>query len=267
MLRTIEGEGEIHGESEGEGDVEEVEEEKEACLASCEEAGENKDGLRSACPLSAGDGERGVEGSEEVREEREGMLEVELWDGVGVRRAGGEGLDADEREDSSWWLYVLLLLLLGEREDRTGEEFRGTASDEGELIPNAFWSFCEITLNRLGMCFWESWRCFSCHTVTPLLVFLLSPSPVRTLLSSEVDLLSSDLNLDSEKSPLEKCPMLMLRTTLDFLEGLCRMCFKTTVFLPQVGGETTSLSAGWLKVKEHLLSSTGKSVVMTPFAW
>lgn len=78
MLRTIEGEGEIDGESEGEGEVEEMEEEEEACLVSCEEAGENEDGLMTACPLSAGEGERGVGGSEEVREEREGMLEVEL---------------------------------------------------------------------------------------------------------------------------------------------------------------------------------------------
>lgn len=101
VLRTMDGEGEIDGESEGEGEVEEMEEEEEACLVSFEEAG---DCLRGACPLSAGDGERGVGGSEEVKEEREGMLEVELWDGVGVRRAGGEGLDVDEREDSSWWL-------------------------------------------------------------------------------------------------------------------------------------------------------------------
>lgn len=92
----------MDGESEGEGEVEDMEEQEEACLASCEEAGENEDGLRGACPLSAGDMERGVGGSEEVREEREGMLEVELWEGVGVRRAGGEGLDADECEDSSW---------------------------------------------------------------------------------------------------------------------------------------------------------------------
>ena len=101
MLRTMEGAGERDGEREGEVDMEEMEEEEEVCLVSCEEAGENADGLWSACPLSAGDGERGVGGSEEVREEREGMLEVELWDGVGVRLAGGEGLDVDEREDRS----------------------------------------------------------------------------------------------------------------------------------------------------------------------
>lgn len=100
----MEGEGEIDGESEEEAEVEEMEEEKDACLVFCEEAGDNEDVLRSACPPSAGDGERGVGGSEEVREEREGMLDVELWEGVGVRRAGGEGLDADEREESSWEL-------------------------------------------------------------------------------------------------------------------------------------------------------------------
>lgn len=152
------------------------------------------------------------------------------------------------------------------RGDRTGEEqLRGTASGEGE--PYAMWSFCEFRLTRLFMPFWGSWRLFSGHTVPPLLVFSLSKSPLHTLLSSEADLLSSDLNLDNEKSPLEKCPMLMLRTTLDFLEGLCRTCFNTTVFLPQHWGVTTSLSAGWLKVKEDVLSSTGKSVVMTPFMW
>lgn len=142
MLRTME--GETDGEREGEGEVEEMEEEEEACLVSREEAGEDEDCLRRACPLSAGDGERGVGGSEEVREEREGMLEVELWEGVGVgvRRAGGEGLDVDESKDSSLWLY---LLLLGVRGGRTGEErFRGAASVEGEL-----WSFCELKLNGL----------------------------------------------------------------------------------------------------------------------
>lgn len=154
-------------------------------------------------------------------------------------------------------------MLFGVRGDRTGEELREPASDE--LFLNAIWALCELTLDWMDMCFWGSWRRFSCHTVTPLLAFSLSP--LHTLLSSEADLLSSDLNLDSEKSPLERGPMLMLRTTLDFLEGLCRMCFNTTVLLPQLWGVTTSLSAGWLKVKEHLLSSTGKSVVMTPFMW
>lgn len=55
-----------------------MEEDEEARLVSCEEAGDDGDCLRSACPLSAGDGERGVGGSEEVREERDRMLEVEL---------------------------------------------------------------------------------------------------------------------------------------------------------------------------------------------
>lgn len=79
MLRTME--GEIVGESEGDGEVEEREEEEDSCLV----AGEDEDSLWSACPLSTGEEERGVGGSEEVREEREGMLEVELWKGVGVR--------------------------------------------------------------------------------------------------------------------------------------------------------------------------------------
>lgn len=104
VLRTMEGGGEIVGESEGDSEVEEREEEEEACLVSCEVAGEDEDCLWSASPLSAGEGERGVGGSEEVREDREGMLEVELWEGVGVRRDRGELLDADERKDSSWWL-------------------------------------------------------------------------------------------------------------------------------------------------------------------
>lgn len=102
VLRTMEGGGETAGESKGE--AEEREEEEEAWPVSCEEAGEDEDCLRSACALSPGNGERGVGGSEEVREEREGMLEVELCDGVGVRQAGGEGLEADEWKDSSWWL-------------------------------------------------------------------------------------------------------------------------------------------------------------------
>lgn len=122
------------------------------------------------------------------------------------------------------------------------------------------WSFRALRLNRFDIDF------FSGHTVTPLLDSPLSHSPLHTLLSSEADLLSSDLNLDNEKRPLEIWPMLMLRTTLDFLEGLCRTCFSTVVFLPGQVGVTKSLSAGWLKVKEHL-SSTGKSVVMTPFMW
>lgn len=107
VLRTMEGEGETFGESEGDGEVgerDEEEEEEEACLASWGTAGEHDDSLCCICPLSAGEGERGVGGSEEVSEEREGMLEVELWEGVGVRWVRGEELDVDEREDSSWWL-------------------------------------------------------------------------------------------------------------------------------------------------------------------
>lgn len=159
------------------------------------------------------------------------------------------------------------MLLLGLRSDGTGEErLAGAASSGCGLVPNEIWSFCELRLNGLDRHFWSSWRCFSGHSVPPLLVFPLSQSPLRTLLSSEADLFSSDLNLDNEKSPLERCPMLMLRTTRDFLEGLCRTCFSTTVFLPQHGGATTSLSAGWLKVKEEP-SSTGRSVVVTPLMW
>lgn len=80
VLRTIEGVGETVGEREGDGEVGEREEEdEEACLASCGgEASEHDEGLRCACPPSAGEGERGVGGSEEFREMREGMLEVEL---------------------------------------------------------------------------------------------------------------------------------------------------------------------------------------------
>lgn len=103
VLRTMEGVGEIVGEREGDGEVgERDEEEEEACLVSC--AGEHGEGLYSVCPPSAGEGERGVGGSEEFSEMREGMLEVELWDGVGVRWERGEELDTDEREDSSGWL-------------------------------------------------------------------------------------------------------------------------------------------------------------------
>lgn len=93
VLRTME------GETDGE-----REEEEEACLVSCEEPAEDDHCLKSPCVLSVGDGERGVGGSEEVREKREGMLELELREGVGVRRAGGEGLDVEEREDNSCWL-------------------------------------------------------------------------------------------------------------------------------------------------------------------
>lgn len=100
VLRTT---GET-GETVGDSEVEEREEVDEACLVSCEQEDVDGDCLRSVCPRSAGDGERGVGGSDEVRDKREGMLEVEPWEGVGVRSVGGEGLDVDDREDSSWWL-------------------------------------------------------------------------------------------------------------------------------------------------------------------
>lgn len=94
MLRTMEEEaGEIVGEKDGDGDAEE---EEEACLVSCEVAEEVED-----CLWRAGEGERGVGGSEEVREDKDGMLDVELWEGVGVRWAGGEEL-ADRKERSLW---------------------------------------------------------------------------------------------------------------------------------------------------------------------
>lgn len=97
MLRTMEEEaGEIVGEKDGDGDAEEGEEEEEACLVSCEVAEEVED-----CLWRAGEGERGVGGSEEVREDKDGMLDVELWEGVGVRWAGGEEL-ADRKERSLW---------------------------------------------------------------------------------------------------------------------------------------------------------------------
>lgn len=124
----------------------------------------------------------------------------------------------------------------------------GTMSD----VLNA--SFCEFRLSLPDSFF------FSGHTVKPLLYFPLSDAPLQVLLSSEADLLSSDLNFGSEKRPLEKCPMLMLRTMRVFLAGLLRTCFSTAVLEE---GVTSILSAGWLRVKEHL-SSTGKSVVMIP---
>lgn len=47
----------------------------------------------------SGEDDRGVGGSEDVREDKDGMLDVELWDGVGVRRRGEE---FDDGDDSSW---------------------------------------------------------------------------------------------------------------------------------------------------------------------
>lgn len=78
VLSTMEVEGNIVGESDGDGEVEDREEDEEACLVSCEEVDEDEDCLWNACPLSAGEGDRGVGGSEEEREERDRMLEVEL---------------------------------------------------------------------------------------------------------------------------------------------------------------------------------------------
>lgn len=112
----------------------------------------------------------------------------------------------------------------------------------------------------------ESGRCFSGHAISPLLVFTLSEFLLHTLLSSDADLLSSDLNLESKRA-LVRWPMLMLRTTLVFFGGLCKTCFNTTVLLSTNWGVTTSVSAGWLKVKEHLLCSSGKLDFMTPFMW
>lgn len=114
VLRTMEEEeGETVGEKDGVGEAEErEEEEEEACLVSCEVAEEVED-----CLWRAGEGERGVGGSEDVREDRDGMLEVELWEGVGARWAGGEEL-ADRKDRSSW-----SELLSG----TTGEAWRGWA--------------------------------------------------------------------------------------------------------------------------------------------
>lgn len=111
------------------------------------------------------------------------------------------------------------------------------------------------------------WTHLSRHAATPLEFFPCSYSPLHTRLSREAERLSSDLNLDREKRTLENCPMLMLLTTLCFLEGLCKTCFSTVMFFPEPGGVTTSLSAGWLRVMAHSLSSTGKSVVITPLMW
>lgn len=82
MLRTMGGGGEM----EGEGEAEEDEEWRDSVT----------EGLDS---VLSGEDERGVGGSEDVREDKDGMLEVELWDGVGVRRRGEEFADGD---DSSW---------------------------------------------------------------------------------------------------------------------------------------------------------------------
>lgn len=88
------GNGEVVSESDGEGEVED----DEASRVSCEDV---QDCLSSECPLSAGDGERGVGGSEEVKDMSEGMLEVELSEGVRVPPDGDEELDEDDHEDCS----------------------------------------------------------------------------------------------------------------------------------------------------------------------
>lgn len=82
MLRTM-GSG---GEMDGEGEADEDEEWRDSVT-------EDFDSVLS------GEDERGVGGSEDVREDKDGMLDVELWDGVGVRRRGEE---LDDVDDSSW---------------------------------------------------------------------------------------------------------------------------------------------------------------------
>lgn len=80
VLKTIGGGGEMGGDSDGQGEVEEDEEPRRGSLTELDDL---------VCALS-GDEDRGVGGSEEVKDEREGMLDVELWDGVGVLRKGEE---------------------------------------------------------------------------------------------------------------------------------------------------------------------------------
>lgn len=81
MLRTMGGGGEMDGEGE-------AEEDEEWRVSATQ-------GLDS---VLSGEDERGVGGSEDVREDKDGMLDVELWDGVGVRRRGEE---LDEEDGSS----------------------------------------------------------------------------------------------------------------------------------------------------------------------
>lgn len=94
--------------------------------------------------------------------------------------------------------------------------------------------------------------------------FPVSQPPRLTLLSSDADFPSLDMNLDKAKRAFERCPMLMLRTTRVFLDGLFRTCFSTVVFFAT--GAVTTISRGWLKGKEPL-SSTGKSVMRIPPTW
>lgn len=100
VLRTTEGKGEMDGERDGDGDTEDTEEDEEACLVPSED-GDGETCLGKGWHLSTGEGERGVGGSEEFKEESDKILEVELWEGVRVRREGGEELDVEEREASS----------------------------------------------------------------------------------------------------------------------------------------------------------------------
>lgn len=78
------------GEMDGEGEAEEDEEWRVSVTQ----------GLES---VLSGEDERGVGGSEDVREDKDGMLDVELWDGVGVRRRGEE---LDEEDGSSRQLLL-----------------------------------------------------------------------------------------------------------------------------------------------------------------
>jgi len=101
----MEGRGEVElgdaseGEDEVEEDEAEVEEDEQeegdrTCdRASWAEEAEAEDVCRLSMDAeSVGDGERGVGGSEEFKDERDGMLEEEQWESGGVRGAGGEGL-------------------------------------------------------------------------------------------------------------------------------------------------------------------------------
>lgn len=116
MLRTMEGIGEVElgdtsdGEDEAEAEEEEQEEGDRTCdWASWAEAVEAEDVCRLSIDTeSVGDGERGVGGSEEFKDERDGMLEDEQWESGGVRRAGGEGLGTGcrEGEGGRWWLWL-----------------------------------------------------------------------------------------------------------------------------------------------------------------
>lgn len=96
MLRTT---GEA-GQAEGEGD-EETEEDEEVCFVLREGEGDAGGCLIGVWALSAGDGERGVGGSDEFRDRSEGMLEVELWEGV--RGSCDSPEELDETENKSGW--------------------------------------------------------------------------------------------------------------------------------------------------------------------